>query len=324
MAAMVGKWRRRFVENGWTGWPTTAPGGPRTISDERIEQVVVATLERPPKDATHWSRASMAARSGCRSRRSAGSGRRSGSSRTWSTPSSSATIRSSSTRSATSSGCIWIRRSGRWFCGGREVADPGAGPLRASAADDAGLPERRTHDYVRYGTTTLFAALDVATGKIIGSIHRRHRAVEFTKFLTKLDKQVPADLDVHLICDNYATHKTPAITKWLGPTPASTCTSPRPARPGSTRSSGGSGCSPTRSSPRHPPLDSRPRERHSRLDRRLERHPKPFSLDQDRRRNPRTTRLISSTNSRRRTLGRARRARDGADLHQSLLTKRGE
>ncbi|MFB9581166.1 IS630 family transposase, partial [Streptomyces goshikiensis] len=78
-----------------------------------------------------------------------------------------------------------------------------------------GVPERATHDYVRAGTTTLFAALNVATGKVIGSLHRRHRAEEFKKFLIKLDKQVPAGLDVHLICDNYATHKTPDIRKWL-------------------------------------------------------------------------------------------------------------
>ena len=82
-----------------------------------------------------------------------------------------------------------------------------------------GLPERRTHDYLRNGITTLFAALDVATGEVYGSIHRRHRAVEFKKFLTALDAQIPADLDVHLICDNYATHKTPVIAKWLATHP---------------------------------------------------------------------------------------------------------
>jgi transposase len=78
-----------------------------------------------------------------------------------------------------------------------------------------GMPERRTHDYLRGGVTTLFAALNIATGEVIGSLHRRHRAAEFKKFLAKLDKEVPAELDVHLICDNYATHKTPAIQKWL-------------------------------------------------------------------------------------------------------------
>ncbi|MGY3062450.1 transposase [Streptomyces sp. TE3672] len=78
-----------------------------------------------------------------------------------------------------------------------------------------GVPERRSHDYVRAGTTTLFAALEAATGKVIGSPHRRHRAIEFKKFLAELDKGVPAGLQVHLILDNHATHKTPEIKKWL-------------------------------------------------------------------------------------------------------------
>ena len=78
-----------------------------------------------------------------------------------------------------------------------------------------GLPERRTHDYVRHGITTLFAALDVATGKVYGSIHRRHRAAEFKKFLAKLDSQTPAELEVHLICDDYTTHRSPVVAKWL-------------------------------------------------------------------------------------------------------------
>ncbi len=78
-----------------------------------------------------------------------------------------------------------------------------------------GMPERRTHDYIRHGTTTLFAAMDVADGTVISSLHRRHRAVEFKKFLIKIDQQVPADLSIHLICDNYGTHKHPSITAWL-------------------------------------------------------------------------------------------------------------
>src|SRR6266511_808341 len=82
-----------------------------------------------------------------------------------------------------------------------------------------GMPQRRTHDYARNGITSLFAALDVASGKVIGSIHRRHRSVEVRKFLVKLDKQVPVELDVHLICDNYATHKTDTIQRWLAAHP---------------------------------------------------------------------------------------------------------
>ena len=78
-----------------------------------------------------------------------------------------------------------------------------------------GMPERRTHDYVRNGLTTLFAAFDVATGEVISALHRRHRAAEFKKFLIRIDKEVPAHLQIHLICDNYGTHKTPAIKTWL-------------------------------------------------------------------------------------------------------------
>ena len=95
-----------------------------------------------------------------------------------------------------------------------------------------GIPQRLAHDYVRAGTTTLFAALEVATGKVIGSLHRRHRAEEFKKFLIKLDTEVPAGLEVHLMLDHYATRKTPAIKTWLVAHPAPTCTSPPPDRPG--------------------------------------------------------------------------------------------
>jgi transposase len=192
------------------------PGAPRKITDDRVEEVVVNTLERSPKDATHWSRASMAAESGL---------------------------------SKSTVGRIWkafglkphqvdtfkLSNDPQFIDKVRDVVglylDP---PERAlvlcvdeksqiQALDRSapvlpmmpGMPERRTHDYIRHGVTTLFAALDVATGEIIGSIHRRHRTVEFKKFLTKLDKEVPADLDFHLICDNYGTHKSPAVRKWL-------------------------------------------------------------------------------------------------------------
>jgi transposase len=78
-----------------------------------------------------------------------------------------------------------------------------------------GQAERRTHDYVRHGTTSLFAAMDAATGEVIGQIHRRHRSLEFRKFLDHIDAQVPDGLGVHLILDNYGTHKTPRIRRWL-------------------------------------------------------------------------------------------------------------
>jgi transposase len=78
-----------------------------------------------------------------------------------------------------------------------------------------GMPKKRTHDYVRQGTTTLFVALNTADGSVIPSLHRKHRAIEFRKFLTRIHGQPPEGLNVHLICDNYQTHKTPVVTTWL-------------------------------------------------------------------------------------------------------------
>ena len=99
---------------------------------------------------------------------------------------------------------------------GREVRHAGPRPRPAGAADGARHARtRQTHNYVRHGTTSLFAAFNIAYGSVISALHRQHRAVEFRKFLVAIDKAVPADLDVHLICDNLATHKTPAIRDWL-------------------------------------------------------------------------------------------------------------
>ena len=218
---MVCKWRQRFVDKRLDGLSDEPrPGAPRKIADEAVEELLVATLERQPKDATHWSRASMAAETGL---------------------------------SKSTVGRIWksfglkphqvdsfkISNDPQFIDKVRDVVglylDPPEKALvlcvdeksQIQALDRSapvlpmmpGMPERRTHDYVRHGITTLFAALDVATGEIYGSIHRRHRAAEFKKFLTKLDNTVPADLDVHLICDNYSTHKSPTITKWLAAHP---------------------------------------------------------------------------------------------------------
>ena len=103
-----------------------------------------------------------------------------------------------------------------------------------------GTPQRATHDYKRHGTSSLYAALDIASGQVIGSLHARHRAIEFKKFLTTIDREVPDHLDVHLVMDNASTHKTPAIQRWLVAHPGSPCTSPRPRAPGSTWSNAGS------------------------------------------------------------------------------------
>lgn len=213
----VGKWRRRFLERRLDGLgDEPRPGGPRTITDEQVEQVIVATLERAPANATHWSRTSMAAESGL-SKSSVG--------RIWKA------FRLQPHRTdefKLSNDPLFVDKV-------RDVVglylDPPEKAIVLCVDEKAqiqaldrsapvlpmmpGMPERRTHDYVRHGITTLFAALDTATGEVIGQIHRRHRAVEFRKFLARLDKEVPADLDVHLICDNYGTHKAPIIAKWL-------------------------------------------------------------------------------------------------------------
>jgi transposase len=99
--------------------------------------------------------------------------------------------------------------------GAREELDPGAGPDRADPAERPGIPERATRDYKPHGTSSLYAGFDLTTGNVIGSPHNRHRAIEFNKFLIILDKEVPADLDVHLVLDNASSHKTPVIKRWL-------------------------------------------------------------------------------------------------------------
>jgi DDE superfamily endonuclease len=145
-----------------------------------------------------------------------------------------------------------------------------------------GVPGRQTHDYVRHGTTSLFAALDVATGKVIGQHQRRHRHQEFLRFLKTIDANTPAELDLHLICDNYATHKTQAIQQWLTKHPrfhlhfTPTYTSwlnlvetlvRRPDQP--------------QTPPQHPPQRQATRNRRHRLDHGVEREPEAVHLDED-------------------------------------------
>jgi transposase len=214
---MAARWRSRFAEHrldGLTDEPR--PGRPRTVTDAQVEEVIVKTLESTPKDATHWSTRSMAREVGLTQ---------------------SAVLR------------IWKafglqpHRQDAWKLSKdplfiekvRDVVGLYLNPperavvlcvdekSQIQALDRTapilpmlpGTPQRATHDYKRSGTSSLYAALDLATGKVIGRLHSRHRAIEFKQFLQTLDREVPAELDVHVVLDNSSTHKTPAIQKWL-------------------------------------------------------------------------------------------------------------
>ena len=221
-ARTVTKWRNRFAAQRLAGLlDEPRPGRPRTVRDEQVEAVIIKTLESRPKDgATHWSTRSMARETGV---------------------SQNAVLR------------IWHafglqpHRQETWklskdpqfiekvhdICGlylnppERAVVLAVDEKSQIQALDRTaptlpmlpGTPERATHDYERNGTTSLYAALNVQSGEVIGSLHQRHRAVEFLKFLKRLDQAVPADLNVHLVLDNASSHKTPTVRRWLAQHP---------------------------------------------------------------------------------------------------------
>ncbi|MHB1552778.1 MAG: IS630 family transposase [Acidimicrobiales bacterium] len=215
--AMVGKWRRRFVEHRLDGLSDDPrPGAPRKISDDQVEAVIVKTLEEKPKDATHWSTRSMARQVGM-SQTTIG--------RIWRAfglqP-----HRAESFKLSTDPFFIEKVRDvvGLYLdpperavvlCVDEKSQIQALNRFQPILPMMPGTPERRSNDYVRHGTTSLFAALDMTSGKVIGSLKQRHRAQEFKSFLVQIDTEVPNELDVHLILDNYATHKTPDIQRWL-------------------------------------------------------------------------------------------------------------
>ncbi len=217
----VGKWRQRFIEERLDGLHDEPRSGtPRSIDDARIEAVIVRTLESLPPDATHWSSRGMAKASGL---------------------------------SVSTVQRIWrafglqphrletfkLSTDPNFVAKVRDVVGLYVSPpehaivlcvdekSQIQALDRSqpllpmrpGQAARRSHDYKRHGTTSLFAALDIATGQVIGKCFPRHRAAEFRKFLDEIEANVPKDLDVHLVMDNYATHKTPLIRAWLAKRP---------------------------------------------------------------------------------------------------------
>jgi transposase len=217
----VGKWRRRFVEHRIDGLrDEPRSGAPRTVDDARIEAVIVRTLESQPPDATHWSSRGMARASGLSV---------STVQRIWRAfglqPHRLETFKLSTDPDFVAKVRDVV---------GLYVSPPAHAIVlcvdeksQIQALDRSqpmlpmrpGQPARRSHDYKRHGTTSLFAALDIATGRVIGKCYGRHRAIEFRKFLDEIEAAVPTDLDVHLVIDNYATHKAPTVRNWLNRRP---------------------------------------------------------------------------------------------------------
>jgi transposase len=213
----VSKWRTRFISKGLEGlWDEPRPGTPRKVSDADVEKVLTTTLESLPRDATHWSTRSLARQCGLS---------RSTVSRIWRAfslqPHRSETFKLSKdplfidkVRDIVG---LYMSPPDRAMvlCVDEKSQIQALDRTQPMLPMRPGQVERRSHDYKRHGTTSLFAALDVQTGRVIGECHRRHRSVEFRKFLDTIDENVPKSLDVHLILDNYGTHKTATIRRWL-------------------------------------------------------------------------------------------------------------
>ena len=213
----VSKWRARFVSMRLDGL-VDAPrsGKPRTIEDKQVDDLITRTLESVPRDATHWSTRSMAKTMNMS---------QSSVSRVWRAfglqPYRQETFKLSTDP-------LFVEKvhdivglymnppvKAMVLCVDEKTQIQALDRTQPMLPLAPGIPERRTHDYQRHGTTSLFAALDIATGEVIGRIHRQHRATEFLKFLRVIDADVPGHLDVHLVMDNYGTHKTPAVKRWF-------------------------------------------------------------------------------------------------------------
>jgi transposase len=217
----VGKWRRRFLRQRIAGLlDEPRVGAPRRISDAEVETTIRTTLESRPKDATHWSTRSLARKLGLS---------QSTVSRMWRAfglqPHRVETFKLSTDpqfiEKVRDIVGLYLDPPDRALvlCVDEKSQIQALDRTQPLLPMKPGQVERRTHDYVRHGTVSLFAALDAKTGEIIGRCEARHRSQEFRKFLDQIDRRVPADLDVHLILDNYGTHKTATIRRWLAKRP---------------------------------------------------------------------------------------------------------
>jgi transposase len=218
---MVGKWRSRFLKTRLEGlYDEPRPGAPRKVTDDDVEQIIIQTLETTPRGQTHWSTRELAKATGF-SRMTI--------SRVWRAfgmqP-----HRTESFKLSPDPQLIEKVRDivGLYmdppehavvFCVDEKSQIQALDRTQPMLPMRPGQLERRTHDYKRHGTTSLFAALELKTSRVIGQLHRRHRSQEFRRFLDAIEANVPPDLDVHIVLDNYGTHKTDIIRKWFAKRP---------------------------------------------------------------------------------------------------------